>query len=149
MTSVCSRRKPYWRIAKVILILVLVFGVLAICFLCLTQVQIDSVSFDESSEWSKYFLSKSGFSTIRMCSHVASRQYIDHISIVGSNRPKEWFEQLGFEDVYEDETVVRTITKTLPDDGSSQRVLVMQHPMMPFAIFYYLPRMGILVYHDP
>jgi len=127
----------------------MVFWISAVCFFYLTQVRIHDVSFDESSQWNKYFLSESGFSTIRIHSRVSSREYSDHISIVGADRPQAWFEQLGFEVIDDDRNgFVHTITKTLPDDGSSQRVVTMEHPRRPERMFFYLPRAGILMYHE-
>ena len=149
MSNASTRSVFAWRIAAVVSTSILLLSALGFCFVQLTQVQIDSVSFDESSEWNKYFLSKSGFSTIRICSHVAGRLYADHISIVGSNRPKAWFEQLGFEQVDDYKGFVHTITISLPDEGFPRRVVVMEHPMLPKKHFTYLPEDGILIYQYP
>lgn len=149
MNHVLSRLRPAWQRTKLIVVLALVLWALVVCFQSLTQVQIDSVSFNGHSEWNERFLSESGFSTISISSHVSSRQYTDHISIVGNHRSRAWFEQLGFEDIEELRSVVRTITQTLPGEESVQQGLVMRHPMLPHKIFYYLSATGILIYQEP
>jgi hypothetical protein len=146
MSSVYLSKMFCWRIAKVIAVSIVLLGVLVACFRCLTQVQIDNVSIDDSSEWSKHFLLISGFSTIKICSHVSSRHYVDYISIVGNNRPHTWFEELGFENVYECRDPMHTITKTLPNEGIPQQVMVMTHPKLPHKIFCYLTTSGVLIY---
>jgi len=70
--------------------------------------------------------------------------------MVGSDRPKSWFEQLGFELLSDDdEGYVHTITNILPNDGSPRRLVVMCHPMLPHKTIRYLPETGILIHQDP
>jgi hypothetical protein len=65
--------------------------------------------------------------------------------MVGSNRPRSWFEQLGFEDIFECDCVVRTMVQALPEEGSTQHAFVMKHPMVPNQFFIYQPKTGVMV----
>ena len=138
-------RKITGRPVRMLLMSIVLFGGVAVCFRYLTQVQIDGVFLDMSSDWGQYVFSRSGTSPICISSHVASRRYTDKLLMVGSNRPKNWFEQLGFEDIFECDCVVRTIIQALPDEGSTQHVFVMTHPRVPNQSFIYQPKTGVMV----
>lgn len=145
MNDASAEKIFIWRTVASASTSLLLLSFLAFCFFQMTQRQIDSVTIDQSSEWGRYVFEQTGFSTICISSHVASRRNNDYISVVGRNRPNSWFEEMGFEGIDELEMHVNTFTDTLPDEDHPRRIVVLTHPKLQPEPISYLPNEGMLI----
>ena len=151
-----------WTIVKLLVVVyVVTMSVFVILFIVagvydMTHRAIDDVFVDRSSAWDEYFFSESGFPVINIHHRAGSREFTDHISFVGKDRPLIWFEQMGFEIDWEEEVESEVdkedaekseiIAGLIPNDGKARLVVIMSHPRAEFLIFSYMPEFGFLMY---
>ncbi len=110
---------------------------------------VHEVTFDTSSEWGRYFLERSGFAVMKIDALRRSRQRIDYVSIVGKDRPLNWFTEMGFDEIHRTRANSAEISLTglvRVGDGNRVDAVAMTHHKATGQLFYYLPDIGVLIF---
>jgi hypothetical protein len=110
--------------------------------------RLTEIKFDEPTQWARQFTASTGIPFLKVTRMAGNRERVDHLAIVGKDRPLSWFEEQGFECLgngeLEEISPADSFTGIL--DGEEKRAgYVLTHRVAAPAFFIYLPDVGVLI----